>query len=109
MKTFVAYQVALELVTDLKPIVETLSRHDSNLADQIKRASTSVVLNLSEGASRQKGNKRRAYEIANGEAREVVGCLDCAMAWGYIGDVMPVRAKLDRLLGLCWGLTHARR
>ena len=108
MKTFIAYQVALELVTELKPIVETLSRQDSNLADQIKRSMTSVVLNLSEGASRQKGNKRRAYEIANGEAREVVGCLDCAMAWGYIGDVLSVRAKLDRLLGLCWGLTHGR-
>lgn len=109
MKTFVAYQVALELVADLRPIVETLSKHDSNLADQIRRASTSVVLNLSEGASRQKGNKRRAYEIANGEAREVVGCLDCAMAWGYISDAAAIRVKLDRLLGLCWGLTHARR
>ena len=109
MKTFVTYQVALELVADLKPIVEVLQKHDSNLSDQIRRASTSVVLNLAEGASRAKGNKRRAYEIANGEAREVVGCLDCAMAWGYLGEVAAVRVKLDRLLGLCWGLTHARR
>ena len=109
MQTFAAYQVSLELVTELKPIVAVLHKHDSNLADQIKRAATSVVLNLAEGTRRAKGNQQRAYEIAHGEAREVGGALDCAIAWGYVVDATNARAKLDRLLGLCWGLTHARR
>jgi hypothetical protein len=46
MCTFVAYEVAIELVRELKQIVEIVGKHDSNLADQMKRAGTSVVLNL---------------------------------------------------------------
>ena len=109
MPTFIPYEVAVELVHDLRPVVELVRQHDSNLADQMKRAATSVVLNLSEGARRAAGNKRRAFEIAHGEAREVLGCLDCAAAWGYVLDASATRAKLDRLLALCWGLTHPRR
>jgi four helix bundle protein len=104
--TFVAYEVALELVRELRPIVEIVGHHDSNLADQMKRAATSVVLNLSEGARRVRGNQQRAFEIAHGEARELLGALDCAAAWGYVLDASAARRKLDRLLGLCWGLTR---
>ncbi|HUS33519.1 MAG TPA: four helix bundle protein [Kofleriaceae bacterium] len=106
MPTFVAYEVAVELVRELRPMVELIAQHDANLADQMKRAATSVVLNLSEGARRAAGNRRRAYEIAHGEARELLGALDCAAAWGYVLDASRARATLDRLLGLLWGLTH---
>jgi four helix bundle protein len=106
MSNLVAYQVAVELVGELRPIVEVIKQHDSGLADQLKRAATSIVLNLAEGQRRVAGNKRRAFEIAHGEAREVLGCLDCAAAWGYVLDARATRNKLDRLLGLCWGLTR---
>jgi four helix bundle protein len=108
MSNLVAYQVALELVNALRPIVEAVKQCDSNLADQMKRAATSVLLNLAEGQRRVAGNKRRAFEIAHGEAREVLGCLDCAAAWGYVADASTARKILDRLLGLCWGLTHTK-
>lgn len=109
MSTFVTYEVALELLAELKPIIESIAKHDSNLADQMKRAGTSVVLNLSEGVRRQAGNQRRAYEIAHGEARELLGALDVALVWGYVLDGAAARRKLDRLLGLLWGLTHPGR
>jgi four helix bundle protein len=67
-----------------------------------------VLLNLAEGQRRVAGNKRRAFEIAHGEAREVLGCLDCAAAWGYVANASRARATVDRLLGLCWGLTRAK-
>lgn len=105
----VAYQVGVELVQELRPIVTVIKMQDANLADQLQRAATSVVLNLGEGQRRQKGNKHRAYETAHGEAREVLGCLDCAQAWGWLADATRARAKLDHLLRLCWGLTHSRR
>ena len=105
----IAYQVALELVHELRPILEALKQQDSNLADQLQRCATSVVLNLAEGQRRQKGNKHRAYEIAHGEAREVLGCLDCACAWGWISEDSAARAKCGRLLRLCWGLTHSKQ
>ena len=101
-----AYVVAVELIGELKPIVEVIAKHDSNLASQMRRAATSVVLNLSEGQRRVAGNQRRAFEIAHGEAREVLGCLDCASAWGWLVDDEAARGKLDRLLALCWGLTR---
>jgi four helix bundle protein len=104
----IAYQVAIELIRELRPIVAALKAQDSNLADQMQRAATSAVANLAEGQRRQKGNKHRAYEVAHGEAREVLGCLDCACAWGYIADDAAARAKLDRLLALCWGPTHSK-
>jgi len=104
----IAYQVSVELLPLLRPIVETIKRHDSNLADQLLRAATSVVLNLAEGQRREKGNKHRAYEIAHGEAREVLGCLDCARGLGWIADDRAARETLDRLLALCWGLTHSK-
>jgi len=102
----VAYQVALEVITQLRPIVAKIKQQDAHLADQLRRAGTNTVANLAEGQRRQAGNKRRAYENAHGEAREMLGCLDCAFAWGYIVDDSHVRATLDRLLALCWRLSH---
>jgi four helix bundle protein len=104
-----AYPVSLELIRMLRPIVESIRCYDANLADQMRRAATSVVANLAEGQRREGGNKRRAYEIANGEAREVLGCLDIASAWGFVIDDRDARAQLDRLLALCWRLTHPRK
>jgi four helix bundle protein len=105
----IALEVAVELVTELRPIVEVVAKQDSNLSDQMRRAATSVVLNLSEGDRRRRGNQQRAYEIAHGEARELLGALDCAAAWGYVIDASRARRTLDRLLGLLWGLTHPGR
>ena len=102
----VAYTVAIDLVRLLRPIVEQIKVHDAHLADQLKRAATNTVANLAEGQRRAAGNKRRAYENAPGEAREMLGCLDCALAWGCAPDDGVARATLDRLLALCWGLTH---
>ena len=104
----IAYQVAVELICELRPIVECVKRQDAHLADQMKRAATNTLANLAEGQRRAKGNKNRAYENAHGEAREVLGCLDGARAWGLVGDDAAARAKLDRLLALLWGLTHSK-
>ena len=103
----VAYQVALELIHKLRPIVEHIKMHDAHLADQLRRAATNTVANLAEGQRRAAGNKRRAFENAHGEAREMLGCLDCALAWGWATDDSDARKTLDRLLGLCWGLTRS--
>jgi four helix bundle protein len=104
----IAYEVALVLVRELRPILAALKQYDSNLADQLQRSATSVVLNLAEGQRRQKGNKHRAYETAHGEAREVLGCLDCAQAWGWIAEDSRARSTCEHLLRLCWGLTHSK-
>ena len=48
-----------------------------NLIDQLRRASTSVVLNLSEGSSRKSQVERnRYYEISRGSIIEIDTCLE---------------------------------
>ncbi len=101
----IAYEVALELVYELRPLVEQIRKHDSTLAKQLVDAASSTVQNLAEGEGHRGGNRRARWEIAFGEANEVKGSLDLARAWGYVLDDAAAREKLTRLLGLCWGLT----
>ena len=103
---FVAYEVSLDLIRELRTIVPAIKKHDRDLADQLKRAASSVCLNLGEGRRREAGDKRRGYEIAHGSAGEVLTALEVADAWGYVVDGTKARAILDRLLALLWRLTH---
>ncbi|MBA3392301.1 MAG: four helix bundle protein [Deltaproteobacteria bacterium] len=105
----IAYTVAIELVKELRPIVEKIRKHDSTLAKQLVDAMNSTVQNLAEGEAHRGGNKRAKYDIAHGEANEVKGSLDLALAWGYIADDSPARATLRRLLAMLWGLTNSQR
>jgi len=105
---FIAYEVATELVRELRPLVPAIKKFDRELADQITRAGTSVMLNLGEGRRRRGGDQRRFFDFAHGSASEVLTALDTADAWGWIVDARKARAVLDRLLALLWRLVHGR-
>jgi four helix bundle protein len=102
----VAYQVALDLVRALRPVVAQLRSYSSDVADQVERAATSIVLNIAEGDRRHGRDPRRFWDIAHGSAAEIRGALDLADAWGWQVESAQVRALLDRELGLLWGLTR---
>ena len=102
----VAYEVALDLVRALRPVVGQLRRHSPEAADQVERAASSIVLNLAEGGRRHGRDPRRFFDIAHGSAGEIRGALDLADAWGWQIDSGKARALLDRELGLLWGLTR---
>jgi four helix bundle protein len=78
---FEAYEVALELVAALRPVLVQLGRRDRDLADQMRRAAASVVLNLAEGARRTGRDRLHFYRIAAGSAAEVRAALAVARAW----------------------------
>ena len=105
---FIAYEVSVQLATSLREVIPLVERSDRDLADQMRRAASSVVLNLAEGQRSAKGNKQKHYSIAHGSANEVKGALAVARAWGWIEDAQAPLQILDRLLGLLWGLTHPR-
>ena len=109
MSIFVSYVVSVELVRDLKPLIPIIKKYDRDLADQLQRAASSVVLNLSEGQRLMGGNQRRHYEIAHGSANEVRAALELVDAWGYAGNTAPALRTLSRLLALLWGLNHGKR
>ncbi len=105
---FVAHQVAIQLVSSLRRSTEVLRQKDGALADQLRRAASSVLLNIAEGARRVGKDRAHHYRIAFGSAAEVGAALDVAAAWGYLDEAPldEVRRLVDRELGLLWGLTR---
>jgi four helix bundle protein len=103
---FVALDVSYRLIEALSTSVPAIERRDRDLADQIRRAATSVSLNLAEGSCSMKGNRHKHFSIAHGSANEVKAGLCVARAWGWIDGSDRALAVLDRLLGLLWGLTR---
>ncbi len=94
LETFDVYRVSLDACRSCVCIAASL---DANLRDQLRRASSSVVLNTAEGfGSASRGVKRRHYEIARGSAMECVAILDLASALGLEGVDPSVRALFTR-------------
>jgi four helix bundle protein len=93
------YDVAVAMVRELEPVVRELRARDCDLARQLKRAASSVTLNLAEGSGARGGNRKLRYETALGSARETVACLDTAIAWGDIDDTPMIRRQLDEIIG----------
>ncbi len=105
----VAYEVALDLVRALRPVVTQLRNHSSEAADQVERAASSIVLNIAEGDRRHGRDPRRFFDMAHGSAGEIRGALDLADAWGWPIESTQARVLLDRELALLWGLTRRDR
>ena len=105
---FDAYEVSVKLAGALREIVPVIEGFDRALGDQLRRAASSVVLNVAEGSRSQKGNKLKHFSLAHGSAGEVKAALDVARAWGWIGEVREARVLLDRQLALLWRLTHPK-
>jgi four helix bundle protein len=105
---FDAYEVAVELVRSLREVVARLRSRDAKLADEIRRAATSIVLNLAEGSKRAGLDRTHHFRLSHGSAAEVKAALDLAIAWGDIdaASVAPARVLLDRELAMLYRLTH---
>ena len=54
---FIAYEVSLDVIKSLRIVMPQIERNDRDLADQIKRAASSVALNLAEGQRLTKGSR----------------------------------------------------
>jgi four helix bundle protein len=78
---FDAYEVSLELIGELKGIVGRVKVRDGDLARQMRRAASSVALNLREGLRRAGGDRLHCWRIAAGSVDEVVAALEVAVAW----------------------------
>jgi four helix bundle protein len=69
---FRTYQLAVQFYRAIKPL-----KMEGHLKDQLRRAASSVVLNLAEGAGRgSKVDQRRFYQISMGSLRESQACLE---------------------------------
>ncbi|MGK6342963.1 four helix bundle protein [Chryseobacterium sp. DT-3] len=80
------YQSARQLRIECYKILSGIPDSERfNLTDQIRRASTSVVLNITEGCSRKSETERKRYfEIVRGSVIELDSCFDIVIDCNYI-------------------------
>jgi four helix bundle protein len=100
------YVRALDIVNELGPLVDAVQRRDRKLADQLRRAAQSVVLNIAEARGNRDGNARLRFSTACGSAKETRAALTIASAWGYIDSrrVAPLDRELDEVCAITWVL-----
>jgi four helix bundle protein len=110
MAQFDVYEVALDLVRAMRPVVERLRLSDRTLAAQLKNATSSIASNIAEGSRRVGKDRYHLWSIAAGSAKEVRSHLEVAVAWGDLDDVAlaSVGEPLDRILAMLWRLTHPK-
>lgn len=88
------YQRSLELVRLVHTVVSELPPGYAFLADQLRRAASSVALNFSEGYGKSTpGDQRRFFRIARGSAYEVAAALDVGQCFGAVGPELHARGK----------------
>ena len=81
------YSVILEVMRGLRPVMCEIERKDPDLARQMRRAASSVALNLSEGMYSRGRNRGARYQNAMGSMRETLSCIEVGIALGYIDGV----------------------
>jgi four helix bundle protein len=81
-----AVEHAIEFVELARPLLEAVQRRDRDLASQMRRAVSSVALNLAEGFGVAGGNGRLRFETALGSLNEAETAIRVAVAWGYVSQ-----------------------
>jgi len=99
---------ALRVIHQARPIVDLVERRDRDLANQIRRAMSSVGLNLAEAFGTAGGNARLRFQTARGSLYEAQTGMRIAVAWGFIAEeeVTPVEEALNNLAGRIFGLAR---
>ena len=99
---------AVRIVELVRPTIEIVARHDRDLASQLRRALSSIALNVAEGFGTKAGNRRLRFDTARGSLYEAVAGIRIAAAWGHIGveNSSAALAALDRLGALLYGVAR---
>ena len=83
------FNKSLELSGEIKSLISLLDKSEKVIKDQLRRSSTSVVLNIAEGTSRLSNpDKRNYYIVVRGSAMESIAILLILKNENLISDEM---------------------
>lgn len=103
------YRCAIQLLCQVVPLSERVPQPYSPLADQLRRASLSIPLNIAEGSGKAERDARRFYMIARGSALECAAILDSFEALGLFEAVVMGEARelLNRIVSMLTKLSRS--
>jgi four helix bundle protein len=105
---FALIELLLEAISECRPLVEKIRRHDRHAADQLKRAATRAPLLVAEGNKHDDGNRHAKLKLAAGEVDEARVALTVAVRWGYVtcGEIARAEERLERAQKILYRITH---
>jgi four helix bundle protein len=100
------YDDMLDAIAMISAPVKAIEAHDRDLGNQLKRAASSVALNLAEGSGSSGGVRRARYRTSLGSARETIACLQVGERFRYIAPIPQLLvARMNRVIGTLVRLT----
>lgn len=107
--SYVLEELSLEFIEALVPLMPRIRQRDKALEDQLRRAASSIGLNITEAAFSDPGNKRARFHTAAGSAREAQHALRQAIAWRHVRATEAERALgiVRRIVAVLWKITSA--
>ena len=100
------YEDSVVMVREVYEVARIVERSDGDLARQMRRASSSVALNISEGCYSRKGNRLARWQDAMGSANETRSALQIAAAVGIVRPSPGLLDRLDKIVATLWKLTR---
>ena len=105
---FDVLEISLQTITALREPLDVIRTKDADLYRQIRRAGSSIPLNIAEGTRRVGKDRKHLWRVAAGSAAEVRVALRTALAWGDVEEAQTRRSfeLLDRVCAMLWKMTR---